>query len=196
MSEFEILPAVRRPDRSRTRRSAGLRRDLLYDQLKNAPWVGLSILAHGVVFGILAHAHAEGTDLEQREAGRASSSMKPRRADIEPELEEDVRAGDRGRRSPSRRWTEVDRGPGGQGCEAVSDHNETDNDHGRPRSRWVTRASTRTRPFEGPGTNGVDRHRRRRGRRVRRPARRPPQPACGRRRQEDRRPRWTSPSSG
>jgi hypothetical protein len=58
--------------------------DLIYAQVKNAPWVGLSLLAHGVVFGILAMWPSDAAD-----DGRAEHMIAMSQNDDKVVLEEE-----------------------------------------------------------------------------------------------------------
>ena len=121
--------------------------DLLYEQLKNAPWVGLSILAHGAIFGILAIYPWDQADKEKQ-----AEVIQMKNMDDIAELEEDVPP-EIEETKPIEEMDRVVEDPVVKDAK-LSDHNETDNDQETEESLGDPRFNSDA-PFEGPGTNGT-----------------------------------------
>ena len=121
--------------------------DLVYEQLKNAPWIACSIGVH-VVIGILVMLFAEST--HEPEVAKQVVEVKPLE-DI-PELEEDVPP-EVEETKPIDEQEKVVEDPVIKDAK-VSDHNETDNDMETEESLGDPRFNSDA-PFQGPGTNGT-----------------------------------------
>lgn len=119
--------------------------ELLYRQLKNAPWVLASIGVHGVVFLIFMMIPPPERDTEtapQIEMSNADVVELKEEEPPTPEEEKPIEETERVLEDPVLKDAKV------------SDHNETDNDQETEESLGDPRFNSDS-PFEGPGTNGT-----------------------------------------
>ncbi len=120
--------------------------DLLYSQLKNAPWVLCSLGVHLVIVGFLLLMPTDDIDdAPPKRIEMAQQIEQPKlEEEIEPEVEED---------KPIEEMEKQVEDPVVKDAK-VSDHNETDDDMDDAESLGDPRFDSDA-PFEGPGTNGV-----------------------------------------
>ncbi len=119
--------------------------DLLYRQLKNAPWLLASIGVHGVILGIFLLFPSDASDVAVGQQLQMSPQEDPPALeDVPPEVEEikPIEEDERVMEDPVLKDAKV------------SDHNETDNDQETEESLGDPRFNSDA-PFEGPGTNGT-----------------------------------------
>ncbi len=121
--------------------------DLLYEQMKNAPWVGASLVFHLAVFGVLLiWPWDTGEDDGSKHRLQMSQAIDKTELeeDVPPEVEET---------KPIEEMERVEEDPVIKDAK-ISDHNETDNDQETEESLGDPRFNSDA-PFEGPGTNGT-----------------------------------------
>lgn len=120
--------------------------ELLYEQLKNAPWVLASVAFHGLVF-LIAWIMPSPPPAVVAEASRVQME-----ADTPPEMKEEPPPTVE-ETKPLEESERVTEDPVLKDAK-VSDHNETDNDQETEESLGDPRFNSDS-PFEGPGTNGT-----------------------------------------
>ncbi len=120
--------------------------EILYQQMKNAPWILCSIGVHGVIFLLLLLMPTDiGTEDAPKRIEMSQAVDTPElEEEIEPEVEED---------KPIEEMEKAVEDPVIKDAK-VSDHNETDNDMDDNESLGDPRFNSDA-PFEGPGTNGT-----------------------------------------
>lgn len=122
--------------------------ELLYEQTKNAPWVGASIGFHALVFGIfyLMPSAAVAPPVQATQLAmtptEAPQELKEEEPPPTPEETKPIEESDKVVQDPVLKDAQV------------SDHNETDNDMDDTGSLGDPRFNSDA-PFEGPGTNGT-----------------------------------------
>jgi len=120
--------------------------ELLYDQLKNAPWILASIAFHGLlflVFWLMPPAPKDVGDGNSRLA--MVTETPPEMKEEPPPTVEETK--------PLEESERVTEDPVLKDAK-ISDHNETDNDQETEESLGDPRFNSDS-PFEGPGTNGT-----------------------------------------
>jgi len=120
--------------------------DLLYSQMKNAPWVLCSVGIHGLLIGFLLLLPTDVTDLETPTHIEAATVLDTPELDEEeePDVEED---------NPIEEVEKAIEDPVIKEAK-VSDHNESDDDMDESEQLGDPRFNTDA-PFAGPGTNGL-----------------------------------------
>jgi hypothetical protein len=119
--------------------------ELLYRQLKNAPWILASMGIHGVVFLIFMMLPPPEKDTEQAARIEMSKTDVVELKEEPPPEPEEIK--------PVEETERVMEDPVLKDAK-VSDHNETDNDMETEESLGDPRFNSDS-PFEGPGTNGT-----------------------------------------
>lgn len=120
--------------------------DLLYAQMKNAPWVLCSIGIHALIVGflLLLPSSSKVAEAPKRIEMAQQETPPELEEDVEPEVEED---------KPIEEMEKQVEDPVIKDAK-VSDHNETDNDMDDNQSLGDPRFNSDA-PFEGPGNNGT-----------------------------------------
>lgn len=120
--------------------------DLLYAQMKNAPWVLCSIGIHALIVGflLLLPSSSKVAEAPKRIEMAQQETPPELEEDVEPEVEED---------KPIEEMEKQVEDPVIKDAK-VSDHNETDDDMDDNQSLGDPRFNSDA-PFEGPGNNGT-----------------------------------------
>jgi hypothetical protein len=118
--------------------------DLLYQQAKNAPWIGLSVLLHLGICGILLLFPPDGSGDDD-----SAKRIEMTQADAPPDLEEEPEVEEQ---KPIEEEEKVLQDPVIKDAK-ISDHNETDDDSEFEED--LESPFNSDAPFEGPGTNGT-----------------------------------------